>query len=147
MGFAVVANSQEEGAHQLQKWMTTVVAELAVQFPQQQNKLTQNLGDGVVQPSSDSGLNELQAGHIDRLIAEISKYRTMEQSREHTVKKWLDVDLTSLSFVGVCKLLETMKRDYDAGIQIIDSSEERGEIVQNMPSADQMEAQVKPKKK
>lgn len=132
MGFAVVANSQEEGAHMLQKWMTTVVAELAVQFPAGKAPNPTSIAS----PQEFVALNDLQRGHIDRLISEISKYRQPEATAEETVKKWVDVDLTPLSFVGVCQLLETMKREYVEGIQVIDSTEEHGEIVTQTPSVE-----------
>lgn len=142
MGFAVVADSQEDAAHKLQKWMTSVIAEIATQFPAV-NLTTRSMP--VASPQEFVALNDLQRGHIDRLISEIAKYRQPEATVEETVKKWVDVDLTPLSFVGVCQLLETMKREYVEGIQMIDSTEEHGEIVTQTPSVEL--EQPKPKKK
>lgn len=144
IGFAVLADSQDDAAKQLQKWMTSALSELHIQFPSKPQSVAGTIP--VAETIAPSSLNDLQRGHLERLIAQFAPYRhDVQPSIEETIKKWVDVDLTSLSYIGAVQLLEQLLNEYKTGITVIDSTESHGDVISKTESAETAEKKKKTK--
>ncbi len=112
--FPIRAQSKEEAADLLQKMLSRIQTEVAMEFPKVATQVRQqNVGQNEVSQQLHSSINRIPAEvlemRLDTLLEDMGAVNLKEKAKADTVKLWTGFDLSEENYTKIITELELLK--------------------------------------